>query len=72
MSKVTILKSGTVIREIPLSAHMIIGRHPNSDIQLEDDQVSRTHAEVWETDGAYFLKDRGSTNGTYRNAVRLG
>jgi len=27
---------------------------------------------VWEADGAFYIQDRGSTNGTYRNGVRLG
>jgi pSer/pThr/pTyr-binding forkhead associated (FHA) protein len=33
--------------------------------------VSRFHAEISITDGRYFLKDMGSTNGTYINGKKI-
>ena len=44
-----------------------IGRHPDSDIFLDDVTVSRRHAEVRHADGGYWAHDVGSLNGTYLN-----
>lgn len=41
-----------------------IGRSPECDLVLDDDQVSRRHAELVATVGGWFLNDLGSTNGT--------
>ncbi|MBC3185601.1 FHA domain-containing protein [Corynebacterium sp. zg-331] len=44
------------------------GRHPESDIFLDDVTVSRRHAEFRLTDdGEYEVVDVGSLNGTYVN-----
>lgn len=44
------------------------GRHPESDIFLDDVTVSRRHAEFRRTeDGGYEVVDVGSLNGTYVN-----
>ncbi len=47
------------------------GRHPDSDIFLDDITVSRRHAEVHRLDGRYTLRDTGSLNGTYLNRERI-
>ncbi len=43
------------------------GRHPESDIFLDDVTVSRRHAEFAKTDQGYEVSDTGSLNGTYVN-----
>ncbi|WP_277870529.1 oxoglutarate dehydrogenase inhibitor Odhl [Nakamurella antarctica] len=43
------------------------GRHPESDIFLDDVTVSRRHAEFTRTDQGYEVADTGSLNGTYVN-----
>lgn len=49
-----------------------IGRHPDSDVFLDDVTVSRRHAEVLRRpDGQYVLTDVGSLNGTYLNNERV-
>jgi hypothetical protein len=48
-----------------------IGRHPDSDIFLDDVTVSRRHAEVTADGGRYAVRDVGSTNGTYVNRDRI-
>jgi pSer/pThr/pTyr-binding forkhead associated (FHA) protein len=48
-----------------------IGRHPESDIFLDDVTVSRRHAEVHRDRGAVLLNDVGSLNGTYLNRTRI-
>jgi FHA domain/zinc-ribbon domain len=46
------------------------GRHPDSDIFLDDITVSRRHAEI-RRDGRFSLHDVGSLNGTYVNRERV-
>jgi pSer/pThr/pTyr-binding forkhead associated (FHA) protein len=47
------------------------GRHPESDIFLDDVTVSRRHAEFRRDDGKFFVHDVGSLNGTYVNRQRV-
>jgi pSer/pThr/pTyr-binding forkhead associated (FHA) protein len=47
------------------------GRHPESDIFLDDVTVSRRHAEFRREDGRFFVHDVGSLNGTYVNRKRV-
>ena len=47
------------------------GRHPESDIFLDDITVSRRHAEITAADGGYSVRDVGSLNGTYVNRERI-
>ncbi len=49
-----------------------IGRHPDSDVFLDDITVSRRHAEVTVgADGIFRLRDVGSMNGTYLDGERV-
>ena len=48
-----------------------LGRHPDSDIFLDDVTVSRRHALVHRTDRGYEVQDAGSLNGTYVNHERI-
>jgi pSer/pThr/pTyr-binding forkhead associated (FHA) protein len=48
-----------------------LGRHPDSEISLDDITVSRRHAEVQRTDEGYMVADSGSLNGTYVNQERV-
>ena len=47
------------------------GRHPESDIFLDDVTVSRRHAEIRRRDDRFFVRDLGSLNGTYVNRERV-
>jgi pSer/pThr/pTyr-binding forkhead associated (FHA) protein len=47
------------------------GRHPESDIFLDDITVSRRHAEFLTTDNVTTVRDVGSLNGTYVNRERI-
>lgn len=51
----------------PQDAVVTIGRHPDSDIFLDDITVSRRHVEVRHQDGGFCARDVGSLNGTYLN-----
>jgi hypothetical protein len=47
------------------------GRHPESDIFLDDITVSRRHAEFVTSDQVTTIRDVGSLNGTYVNRERI-
>jgi pSer/pThr/pTyr-binding forkhead associated (FHA) protein len=53
------------------SNNVKIGRDLNNEICFDDITVSRSHALIEKSDGAYSIKDLGSLNGTYVNAVAV-
>ncbi len=50
----------------------VVGRRPDLTLSLACPAVSNLHAEITEHDGTLFLRDLGSTNGTYLNGQRIG
>lgn len=57
---------------LSLSAELTrLGRHPESEISLDDITVSRRHAEISRTPAGYVVRDAGSLNGTYVNQQRI-
>ncbi|MEO8107811.1 MAG: FHA domain-containing protein [Actinomycetes bacterium] len=76
------LQSGTallVVRRGPASGARFLldadvttaGRHPDSDIFLDDITVSRHHLEFRRTENGFAIRDLGSLNGTYLNRARI-
>lgn len=47
------------------------GRHPDSDVFLDDVTVSRRHAEFRRAADSFVVRDVGSLNGTYVNRDRV-
>jgi hypothetical protein len=47
------------------------GRHPESDIFLDDVTVSRKHAEFYRRGAHFSVRDAGSLNGTYVGRERI-
>ncbi|MDQ1538083.1 MAG: hypothetical protein QOE58_2476 [Actinomycetota bacterium] len=47
------------------------GRHPDSDIFLDDVTVSRKHATFRREGAVFMMRDVGSLNGTYVNRDRI-
>ena len=59
-------------REVPITGdRIVLGRSRECDIRLADTNVSRRHAEVRYEDGAYWIVDLGSTNGTELNSRKI-
>jgi len=50
---------------------LVVGRSSGCHLVLEDNMVSRRHAELIVTDDSVIVKDLGSVNGLYINARRL-
>ena len=57
---------------LPLrEAGTVIGRNPECALVLDDDFASGRHAKIFHRDGAWFVEDLGSTNGTFVGSERL-
>lgn len=69
-----VLREGQAERDrFPIDRpELIIGRDPASDILIDSPGVSRRHARVYQQEGAVWLEDLGSRNGTFVNGLRLG
>lgn len=50
----------------------LVGRDPNADVVIADDDVSRRHALIWREHAAAWVSDLGSSNGTTVNGERVG
>jgi len=56
----------------PLAGDMIVGRHVNCDLVLENEKgASRKHARLSVIDGQVFITDLGSLNGTLVNGHEI-
>jgi len=56
---------------LTLSPATTIGTDPKCTIMLDDKFMSSRHAEIKTENGAWVLRDTGSTNGTYVNNRRI-
>ncbi len=48
-----------------------IGRSPSNNIVIENKLASRNHALIQKIRDEFFIKDMGSTNGTFLNGIRI-
>ncbi|MFI5310761.1 MAG: FHA domain-containing protein [Gemmatimonadales bacterium] len=48
-----------------------VGRGPHNDIAINDESVSDSHAKILKREGAWWLVDQNSTNGTYVGGRRV-
>lgn len=79
MAKIVLLMDGVIQREYPLADGTVrIGRDNFNDIQLDDDTVSGSHAEIAAKQSQYidgtkdfWLRDLSSTNGTKVNGQQI-
>ncbi len=62
-------------QELTAASKLTIGRHPDCDISFDlrrDIEASTRHAELCLDDGELYLRDIGSSNGTYVDGDRVG
>ena len=53
------------------TAKVRVGRDPGCTIRIDDDGVSRTHAEIFPLGNQWYVRDLGSSNGTYLDGARI-
>jgi pSer/pThr/pTyr-binding forkhead associated (FHA) protein len=59
-------------KRYPVQGKLIVGRQAPATVVLDDDSVSRKHAEVEQTPEGAVLRDLGSANGTLINGEPMG
>lgn len=60
-------RSRVILEPVPF----LIGRHADNNLVLRDNRVSRSHARINSTGGAYILEDLNSRHGTWVNGERV-
>lgn len=71
MAKITLRIKGQADRDYRIEDRLSIGRRTSNDIVLKDTLCSRDHAIVYESAGAYRVRDLGSHNGTFLNEEKI-
>lgn len=72
MAKLIISLDGVTVREVVLDRdHISLGRRPYNHIVLDNLAVSGDHAIFQYEDGAFYVEDLNSTNGTSVNGVKV-
>ncbi|NOX54985.1 MAG: SpoIIE family protein phosphatase [Planctomycetes bacterium] len=71
MACLVLLQKGEATRYELNQNEVLLGRHPDCDIQLGSNTVSRRHARVLCEGDTYYLEDLGSGNGTFVNGKRI-
>jgi serine phosphatase RsbU (regulator of sigma subunit)/pSer/pThr/pTyr-binding forkhead associated (FHA) protein len=72
MAALLTIKGPNAGQQFPLAgASTVLGRQADADICLESQAVSRHHARVLADNGAYYVEDLHSSNGTYVNGKRI-
>jgi hypothetical protein len=50
---------------------ILLGRAPSSTLVLDDDYSSTRHARIFPSEGAWYVEDLGSTNGTWLGTAQV-
>lgn len=64
-------KEGEAIAELTKTPFIIGKKKEEVDCVFTDHSVSRIHARITEENNCYYLEDLNSTNGTFKNGLRL-
>jgi len=68
MAFLKVIQGGCPGQIVPLAGNrMVLGRHPNCEIVLDNAAVSRHHAQVLQSHGNFYLEDLRSRNHTFLN-----
>ena len=72
MAFLEVIQGGCPGQIVPLTGNrMILGRHPNCEIVLDNAAVSRHHAQILQSHGNFYLEDLRSRNHTFLNQIPL-
>ncbi|MBQ7776380.1 MAG: FHA domain-containing protein [Lachnospiraceae bacterium] len=62
---------GELVMELSKLPFVIGKKKENVDLVLNDYSASRIHARITQEEGVYYLEDLNSTNGTFKNGLRM-
>ena len=72
LTQAQVLQTFPISRINPVTKTTItIGKSPDNDIVVTDEYVSSYHCKIEYRDSRFFIKDLGSTNGTFVNGKRV-
>ncbi len=71
MATLVMLQAGQAVSYSLSGEETVIGRHPDCQVQLDSNMVSRRHAQVVGEGEKYFVEDLGSGNGTFVNGKKI-
>jgi sigma-B regulation protein RsbU (phosphoserine phosphatase) len=71
MSRIVLLRDGQSFPYELNSFPARMGRHPDCNVQVDSNMVSRFHAQLVQVDGNIMLEDLASGNGTFLNGKML-
>ena len=62
---------GAKPHSVPIAVSMVVGRGPECELKIDDTYASTQHARLFGKNGAWYVEDLGSTNGTFVNEQKL-
>lgn len=71
MSKKILIINQDDTMEVPFEQQITIGRDVHNELSLQDAEISRTHAIVFETGSVTLIKDLSSRNGIFVNGEQV-
>tara|TARA_R110002111_G_scaffold168038_1_gene233823 strand:- start:89986 stop:91668 length:1683 start_codon:yes stop_codon:yes gene_type:complete len=71
MATLVMLQAGQAVSYSLSSEETVIGRHPDCQVQLDSNMVSRRHAQVVGEGQKFYVEDLGSGNGTFLNGKKI-
>ncbi len=71
MAQLIILQEGEATTFELTDDETVIGRHPECNLQINSNMVSRKHARVTKDSSGYLVEDMGSGNGTFVNGKKI-
>jgi serine phosphatase RsbU (regulator of sigma subunit) len=71
MARIVLLKDGQSFPYDLKSFPARMGRHPDCNVQVDSNMVSRFHAQLVQVDGKIMLEDLSSGNGSFLNGKQL-
>lgn len=70
--ELVLFRQGKPVHRIAIpEGGLSVGRGGDNQLELSEDSISRRHAHLFLFEGRLWMRDLGSANGTYVNAVRL-
>lgn len=64
-------REGRLLMQLDKTPITIGKKKEDADIVIEDISVSRLHAKIVQKENTYYIEDMNSTNGTFKNGLRL-